>query len=308
VSDEAILLDGVTKAFGEVQALDGVDFQVGHGEVFGFLGPNGAGKTTTIRILTGFIKADSGQARVLGRDAWKDQVAVKRSLGFLPDVISFDGGFTGRGFLDYMAKLRGFRGTPPMRRQLLDRLELADAALDRKIKGYSTGMAKKLALIQAMQHDPAVLIMDEPAESLDPLMRKVLFGLFAELRERGTTIFMSSHVLSDVEDTCGRVALIRGGRIVSAGSLAELAKGRPRTVWVEFREAPADGLVMPGVEVISREGNSWRLAIAGDVNAIVRELARYDLADLVFERLSLEELFIGFYGTGSPEPERVQEA
>ncbi|MEX2431484.1 MAG: ABC transporter ATP-binding protein, partial [Dehalococcoidia bacterium] len=215
----SILLDGVTKAFGEVQALRGVRFDVRQGEIFGFLGPNGSGKTTTIRILTGFIRAASGRAQVLGLDPWKDTVAIKRRLGYLPDFVAVGSGFTGQGFLDYMAKLHGFHARSPRQRELLDRLELSQSALSRKVKGYSTGMQKKVALVQAMQHAPELLIMDEPSEGLDPLMRQVLFSLFREERARGTTVFMSSHVLSDVEDICERVALIRDGVIVSAGSM-----------------------------------------------------------------------------------------
>ena len=317
--DEAISLRGVTKSFGEVQALSGVDFAVGRGELFGFLGPNGAGKTTTIRILTGFIKPASGEARVLGLDPWGETVEVKRRLGFLPDIISFGSGYTGRAFLEYMARLRGFRGPPPAQRELLERLELSQSALARKIKGYSTGMAKKLALVQAMQHEPELLIMDEPTEALDPLMRQVLFDLFHELHERGVTIFMSSHVLSDVEETCERVALIREGRIVQAGSVDEMRQGHARTMWVEFRKPPAPDLVVAGADVIAREENALRLAVSGDVNAVLRDLARYDLVDLVYERLSLDELFKGFYRSdngrggdgaqgGLPAPPRSQEA
>ena len=276
---------------------------VEEGEIFGFLGPNGAGKTTTIRILTGFIRTQGGDARVLGLDAWRNVVEVKRRTGFLPDLISFGAGFTGRAFLDYIARLRGFSGPPPRQRELLDRLELPDAALDRRIKGYSTGMAKKLALVQAMQHDPELLIMDEPTEALDPLMRQVLFDVLRELRARGVTVFMSSHVLSDVEEICERVALIRDGRIVSAGSVDGLREGRSRTMVVEFRDPPDGDVEVPGARVISRNGATLRLAVSGDVNDVLRALARYDLADLVYERLSLEALFLDFYAGGPGQGE-----
>ncbi|MCI0778714.1 MAG: ABC transporter ATP-binding protein [Chloroflexi bacterium] len=283
------------KAFGDVQALDGVDFAVERGEVFGFLGPNGAGKTTTIRILTAFIRAQAGEARVLGLDAWRDAVEIKRRTGFLPDIVSIGSGFTGAAFLGYIARLRGFSGAPPRQRELLDRLELPRSALARLVKGYSTGMAKKLGLVQAMQHDPELLIMDEPTEALDPLMRQVLFGIMREARARGVTVFMSSHNLADVEEICERVALIRGGRIVKMGSVEALREGRARTMVVELRE-PFDGDIdVGGAEVVSRDGNTLRLAVSGDVNDVLRALARYDVADLVYERLSLDELFLGYY-------------
>ena len=294
--EQALSVADVYKRFGSVEALRGVDLSVEQGEIFGFLGPNGAGKTTTIRVLTGFIRADRGSARVLGMDAWRDTVAVKARLGFLPDVVAFASGLTGRDFLDYVASLRGIRGRLPRQAELLERLELPDAALRRKVKGYSSGMAKKLALVQAMQHDPDVLIMDEPTEALDPLMRQELFAIIRESRDRGATVFMSSHVLSDVEEVCGRVALIRNGRIVGTGSVEALREGKARTMDVEFREPPPNGLSIPGVEVLSRDGARWELAVSGDINEVLRELARHDIVDMTYERLSLENLFMGFYG------------
>ena len=293
---QALTVSGVHKRFGSVQALRGVDLSVERGAIFGFLGPNGAGKTTTIRVLTGFIRADDGGAQVLGMDAWSDTVAIKARLGFLPDVVAFASGFTGQEFLNYVASLRGIRGRLPRQAELLERLELPDAALRRKVKGYSSGMAKKLGLVQAMQHDPDVLIMDEPTEALDPLMRQELFSIIREARDRGATVFMSSHVLSDVEEVCERVALIRDGRIVGTGSVEALREGKARTMEVEFRGAPPDEFSVPGVEVLSRDGTRWELAVSGDINNVLRELARYDIADLTYERLSLESLFMGFYG------------
>ncbi|MXY60083.1 MAG: ABC transporter ATP-binding protein [Chloroflexi bacterium] len=295
---QALTVSGVHKRFGNVEALRGVDLSVEQGEIFGFLGPNGAGKTTTIRVLTGFIRADQGAARVLGMEAWGETVAIKARLGFLPDVVSFASGFTGQDFLNYVASLRGIRGRLPRQAELLERLELPDSALRRKVKGYSSGMAKKLALVQAMQHDPDVLIMDEPTEALDPLMRQELFAIIREARDRGATVFMSSHVLSDVEEVCERVALIRDGRIVGTGSVEALREGKARTMEVEFRVPPTGRLSIPGVEVLSQEDTRWELAISGDINEVLRELVKHDIADMTYERLSLENLFMGFYGEG----------
>ena len=293
----ALSVSGVHKRFGSVEALRGVDLTVEQGEIFGFLGPNGAGKTTTIRVLTGFIRADQGIAHVLGMEAWGETVAIKARLGFLPDVVAFASGFRDRTSY-YVASLRGIRGRLPRRIELLERLELPDAALRRKVKGYSSGMAKKLGLVQAMQHDPDVLIMDEPTEALDPLMRQELFAIIREARGRGATVFMSSHVLSDVEEVCERVALIREGRIVGTGSVEALREGKARTMEVEFRTPPTGALSIPGVEVLSREGTTWKLAVSGNINEVLRELGKHDIADMTYERLSLENLFMGFYSEG----------
>ena len=298
---EAIRVEGVRKRFGDVEALRGVDLSVERGEIFGFLGPNGAGKTTTIRVLMGFIRGDGGSVHVLGSDAWRDTVAIKARVGFLPDVVAFGGGFTGQAFLDYMASLRGMKQGAPRQTELLDRLQMPRSALQRKVKGYSSGMAKKLALAQAMQHDPELLIMDEPTEALDPLMRQELFRLIREAQDRGATVFMSSHVLPDVQEVCERVALIRAGRIVETGSVDALREGKARAMVVEFRTPPAGDISAPGVEVLSQEGNRWRLAVSGDLNNVVRELAKHDLADMTYERLDLDELFLRYYGERAEE-------
>jgi ABC-2 type transport system ATP-binding protein len=252
-------------------------------------------------VLTGFINADAGVAKVLGLDAGRESVEIKRHLGFLPDTISFGRGFTGEAFLEHIGRLHGIRGVPPMQRELLERLELSTTALKRGVRGYSTGMAKKLALIQAMQHDPELLIMDEPTESLDPLIRHQLFDLFRDLQARGTTIFMSSHVLADVEEICERVALIRDGRVVRFGPVNDLRVGRVRTMLVTLRAAP-EAFAIEGARVIEQDGATVRLAVEGEINDVIRGLARYDLEDVVYERMSLEELFLGYYrGDGDGE-------
>lgn len=289
-------VEGVRKSFGQIQALAGVDLSVARGEVFGFLGPNGAGKTTLIRILTGFIQADHGWPRILGLDAWRDTVTIKSRIGFLPDVVVFGSGLSGWDFLNYMGRLRGIRGRPVRQAELLERLQLSESALGRKVKGYSSGMAKKLGLVQAMQHDPELLIMDEPTEALDPLIRQAFFDALREARDRGTTVFMSSHVLPDVQEVCGRVGLIRDGRIAGLGSVDSLRQGKARTMEVRFKKSPPAGFEVPGAKVLSREGERWRFLAFGDINEVVRALAAQELLDLVYERQSLDEVFVEYYG------------
>ncbi len=300
--DQAVVeLKGLVKSFGPVRALDGVDLAVAQGELFGFLGPNGAGKTTTIRVMAGFIRPEAGTARIFGLDAWRDSVAVKRRIGFVPDVLGLYDGLTGQEFLEFMGRLHGWR-RPPLQRELTERLRLSGGDLGRKLKGYSQGMRKKVALVQAMQHDPDLLVLDEPTEGLDPLMQQAFFSLLRELRDRGHTVFMSSHVLSEVEEVCERVAIIRGGRVVATGSLAGLRRGRVRTMRVEFRGPPPEALQAPGIRVVEREGSRWRLEVSGDINPLLRELATYELADMVFERPRLEELFLDYYREETPTP------
>jgi len=305
--NHVVSLQAITKSFGNVRALDGVDLTVDQGAAFGFLGPNGAGKTTCIRIVTGFIKPTGGRAHVFGMDAWRDTVPIKRRIGFLPEASVVDGNATGAEFLRYMARLRGLRSLPAYTATLADRLELSGAALRRGIRGYSQGMRKKVAIIQALQHQPDLLIMDEPTDGLDPLMRQVFFDLLREAKARGATTFMSSHVLSDVEDACDTVALIRDGRIVSAGTVDSLRAGRERVMAVTFRGEPPASLSVDGARILERAGATLTLGVSGDVNGVIRALSRYDLTDFVYERLRLEELFMGYYGHESEPPAKVLE-
>jgi ABC-2 type transport system ATP-binding protein len=298
-NDPIIELQGLTKSYGSLQALKGVDLTVEQGALYGFLGPNGAGKTTSIRVMTGFIEPGEGTAKVFGLDAWKDSVAIKRRIGFLPDSPGMYGGLTGQEFLDYLGRLSGDT-RPPLQRELLDRLELSGEALSRKLKGYSQGMKRKVAVVQAIQHDPELLIMDEPTDGLDPLMQQVFFELVREFTARGGTVFMSSHILPEVEELCGRVAIIRDGRVVTTGSVADLRDGRRRSMTVVFRGQPPEDLGAPGVEVVARDGANWQLSVSGDINPLLRELAGYDIEDMVFERPRLEELFMDYYRSEEP--------
>ena len=298
-ADPIIELRGLTKSYGSLQALKGVDLTVEQGALYGFLGPNGAGKTTSIRVMTGFIQPGEGTAMVFGLDAWKDSVAIKRRIGFLPDSPGMYGGLTGQEFLDYLGRFNGDT-RPPLQRELLDRLELSGEALSRKLKGYSQGMKRKVAVAQAMQHAPELLIMDEPTDGLDPLMQQVFFELVREFTARGGTVFMSSHILPEVEELCERVAIIRDGRVVTTGSVADLRDGRRRSMTVVFRGQPPENLGAPGVEVVVKDGANWQLSVSGDINPLLRELAGHDIEDMVFERPRLEELFMDFYRSEEP--------
>ena len=292
----AIEIINVAKKFGHVRALEEVNLIINEGEVFGFLGPNGAGKTTTIRIATGFIRPDAGSVRLLGLDPWAQSAELKGRIGFLPDRVAFDNGISGREFLKYMSNLHGQKDASPWQQELLDRLELSQDALTRKVRGYSSGMTKKLGLVQAMQHRPELLIMDEPTEALDPLVRQSLFEIIKELSNQGVTIFLSSHVLPDIQEVCQRVSLIRGGEIVETGSVESLRLGKYRTMVVDFKKIPDTEIILEGAEILDMGGTRMVIKISGDINDVIRSLSRYEVDDIVYERLSLEELFLEYYG------------
>lgn len=296
----------LTKSFGDQRAVDGLDLAVGAGELFGFLGPNGAGKTTTILVVTGFLRPTSGRLRVFGLDSWRDSVEIKRRLGFLPDLSSLYTNLTGDELLSYLGALHGGGGS---RRQaeLCDALELAEADLGRHIKGYSHGMKRKLAIVQAMQHDPELLIMDEPTQGLDPLVQQAFFSLLRGAQGRGTTIFFSSHVLSEVEELCERVGIIRNGRLVALERVADLRTRRRRRALVKFRGVPPYDLTIEGIEVVARDGAVWTLSVGAELGPLLRELARHDLDDLTLERPGLEDIFLEYYSEATVDSQRDED-
>lgn len=288
-----IWIDNVSKSYGHVKALSSLDLSVFPGEIFGFLGPNGAGKTTAIRVLMGFLRPTQGIARVFDADPWRKPKEVKARIGFLPDASALYDGMTGKDFLNYLA---GLHSRPAARREeLCDRLELSHSDLQRNVKGYSHGMRRKLGIVQSMQHDPDLLIMDEPTQGLDPLTQQTFFVILREAQARGCTIFFSSHVLSEVEELCERVGIIRQGTLVAVEQVRELRRRKVRTMEVEFKGQPPAGLQVEGVEILAR-GDRWlRLAIRGDINPVLRVLAGHDLEDLVFESPHLEDIFLDYY-------------
>ncbi|CAA9557477.1 MAG: Efflux ABC transporter, ATP-binding protein [uncultured Thermomicrobiales bacterium] len=303
--DAAIVTSGLSKRYGEVEALSRLDLAVPRGAIYGFLGPNGAGKTTTIRLLMGFVKPSAGWATVLGHDAWRDGVAARRELGFLvaPDALYTD--MTGLAQLDYAASLSG--RPPLLRGALLDALELSEAALGRRLGTYSKGMRQKLALTAAIQHDPALLILDEPTDGLDPLIQRAFEQVLRERRDLGRTVFMSSHDLAEVERTCERVAVVRGGRLIAEETIVGLKRRQRRSAEVVFRGAVPEGLGrVPRVATVGHRGDRVELSIDGDVAPLLRFLAGEDVVDLLLPPPRLEDIFMGFYGDGT-DGERDQD-
>ncbi len=290
-------LPGRSRAAG-IRALEDLTVDVREGEIFGFLGPNGSGKSTAIRLLLGFLRPTAGSARVLGFDSVDRSVEIRRRVGYLPGGIAFWDNLSGERLLDELADLSG---RPPVRRAtLLDRLELGRATLRRPVRDYSRGMRQKMGIIQALQHDPELAILDEPSEGLDPLMQRAFYGILDDLRRDGRTIFFSSHVLSEVERVCDRVAIIRLGRLVALEDVPALLARRKRNVEIRLDGSPPNLDGIPGVTEV-RTGEGWLTCrLEGDVGPFLAAIAGSAVHDLTIEPARLEEAFLEFYET---EPE-----
>jgi ABC-2 type transport system ATP-binding protein len=297
-TDAAIRTNGLTKHYGAVRALEGLDLEVRTGEIFGFLGPNGSGKSTMIRTLLGFLHPTAGSAQVLDMDIVAQSVQIRRRVGYLPGGISLYDSLSGADALEYLNDLQG--GEPRRRAELCERLEMPDSVLRRRIRDYSRGMRQKIGVIQALQHDPDVAILDEPSEGLDPLMQQAFYGILEDLRAAGRTIFFSSHVLSEVERVCDRVAIIRAGHLMALQHVDELLARRKRTVTLRWRGAAPDLSSVPGLADIQIQGDRMLATLLGDVAPFVRAVASPSLVDLTIEPARLEEAFLEYYAADQP--------
>jgi ABC-2 type transport system ATP-binding protein len=295
----AISTQRLTKHYGKVAALTDLTLEVRAGEIFGFLGPNGAGKSTMIRTLLGFLHATGGSACVLGLDVASESVDIRRRVGYLPGGIDLYETLTGNALLDYLADLSG---RPPSRRdELCERMQLDASVLKRKVRDYSRGMRQKIGVVQALQHDPELAILDEPTEGLDPLMQQAFYALLDDLRAEGRTIFFSSHVLSEVERVCDRVAIIRAGRLMALHDVDELLARRKRHVQLRWRGAAPDLSAIPGLADITLNGDRITATLEGDVAPFVRAIASSSLEDLTIEPARLEEAFLEYYAGALPD-------
>ncbi len=304
MSEPALHLAHVSKHFGPVRALWDASFDIQPGEVFGYLGPNGAGKTTTLRIILGLVRHDAGEIRSLGGSAYP--ASARARVGFLPGDLSLYPEMTGRGLLDYYAGFRRER-PPVLRQKLLDAFELSAATLERRAKFLSHGTRQKLGLIIAMQHDPDLLLLDEPSSGLDPLVQQAFRGAVLDFAARGKAVLFSSHVLSEVEEVCGRVAILRAGQIVTVAAVSDLRGRTLRRLRVRFRGEPPPGLAdAPGVAHGELHGDEWQLMVRGDINPLLQKLAASDVANLVFPEPELEDVFLSFYREAAPEADHAQ--
>jgi ABC-2 type transport system ATP-binding protein len=288
-----IVAERLVKRYGRVTALDGLSLQVEPGEIFGFLGPNGAGKTTTIRLLLGLLTPTSGHAAVLGQPA-RSGVATRANIGYLPGELSLWPGFSGWRTLRFLEQLT--RRPALDRDALLERLGLGDAELRRPVRTYSDGMKQKLGLVQALQCRPQLALLDEPTKGLDPLVQQSFYEIVADARARGTTVFLSSHILPEVERVADRVALLRRGRIVAAGTIDSVLSSQRRRVRASFETRVDAGALAAFGDVVSQSGTTIEMVVARSrVPALVEALRSLPLADLTIEPLGLEEAFLEHY-------------
>jgi ABC-2 type transport system ATP-binding protein len=289
----AITVAGLVKTFGAVRALDGLDLEVSTGEVHGFLGPNGSGKTTTIRVLLGLLRADAGTVRLLDGDPWADAVALHRRLAYVPGEVTLWPAITGGEVIDLIGKLRGGLDRP-RRDDLLERFDLDPS---KKARTYSKGNRQKVALVAALASDAELLLLDEPTSGLDPLMESVFQRCIEEMKQEGRTVLLSSHILAEVEALCDRVSIIRLGRTVESGTLAELRHLTRTSVSVETAQ-PLTGIgALPGVFDAVVDGTRARFDVdTAHLDEIVRRLADLDVRSLTCTPPTLEEMFLRHYG------------
>lgn len=287
------------KNFGQVHALDGLDLEVAEGEVHGFLGPNGAGKSTTIRVLLGILSRTSGEARVFGRDPWTDAVALHRDLAYVPGDVTLWPSLSGGETIDLLARMRG--GIDRTRRaELIDRFELDPK---KKARTYSKGNRQKVALVSAFSSNARLLLLDEPTSGLDPLMEQTFNECVSEAVARGTTVLLSSHILSEVEKLCERVTIIRAGKTVETGALADMRHLSRTSITAELTGSPGDLGRIPGVSDIDIEGNTLHCQVDSEhLGELIRVLGDAGVRSLVSQPPTLEELFLRHYSLNGDAP------
>ena len=316
----AIVTERLSKAYGRRLGIADLDLEVRPGEIFGFIGPNGAGKTTTIRLLLGLIRPTGGRAMVLGRDARRESVAVHRSIGYLPGDFGLDVRMTGRQLIRYFSRLRADAAAVPATaesapgpgqsasgtaaleasaQELADRLGLD---LDVPMGRLSRGNRQKIALVQALYHRPPLLILDEPSTGLDPLVQDTFLQMLREARDEGRTVFLSSHVLSEVERVCDRVGIVRAGRLAALETTESLLEKRRKRVSLVFA-TPVDASLfadLPGVSDVWVDGPRLSLRLHDGIDAVIKVASRHTVLDMVVENPTLDEVFMSYYDEGRP--------
>ena len=291
---KAIFAENLTKYYGKARGIDGLDLTVEPGDFFGFIGPNGAGKSTTIRTLLGLISPTAGKGRVLGLDIEKDKKAILERVGYLPSDTAFYSGMKVRDMLKLSADLRR-KNCDAAAAELCDRLQLDR---ERKVEDLSFGNRKKVGIVCALQHDPELLILDEPTGGLDPLMQHEFFSILQERNRKGTTVFLSSHIMSEIQRYCSRAAVIREGRIIACDSVEKLAKTGARRVTLRGSLQPD---FLPGIRDWTESDGTVSFLYNGETNKLVRALAGTDIHELTITEPNLEEIVLHFYEKGGEQ-------
>jgi beta-exotoxin I transport system ATP-binding protein len=294
-----IRTEQLTKSYGAHRGIIDIDLEIHEGEVFGFLGPNGAGKTTTIRTILDLIRPTSGRAFVFGIESSVDPVAIHQRIGYIPGEFTLYDRLTGGQTIRYFANLRG--GVDPAYQASL--IERFDIDPSRRFKELSKGNKQKIGLVIALQHRPELLILDEPTSGLDPLVQQSFYSLVRDASAEGRTVFLSSHILSEVERTCDRVAIIRDGRLVKVDRVEALRDLAHHQLELRFTDGVpvAEFEALPGVSEVSVVDHTLRMRVSGSISPVIRAAARYDLLDFVSREPTLEETFLAQYGSETPE-------
>jgi ABC-2 type transport system ATP-binding protein len=303
VAVAAIETRGLTKYYGRVVGLENLSLEVGQGEVFGFLGANGAGKTTTIRMLLDLVRPSAGAASILGFDCHRQSLESRRCVGYLPGEMPFYPELSGARYLAFLSSVGAVPPAPGRIESLLQRFDVSDLDLKRRMRDYSHGMKRKLGLVQALMTDAPVLILDEPTSGLDPLMIEAFAETVDELARAGrTTVFLSSHILSEVDRICQRIGLVRGGQLVAVRTLSELRAAAPRRMTVLF-SAPvnADMPQLPGATLVTREPERWIVDVQGPLGEIVPRLAHLPVTDVQLAPFTLDEAILRLMSAPSRE-------
>lgn len=278
--------ENLTKYYGKIRGIENLSFSIEKGEIFGFLGPNGAGKTTTIRTLLGFLKPTGGKAFIFGKDIEKEILEIKEMTGYIPGELNLYGNLTAKDFLDYFGKLRKNFDE----KKLKELLEIFEVPLDRKIKGYSRGMKQKLGIIQAFMHNPELVLMDEPTSGLDPLLQGKFYDFLREEKKEGKTMFISSHILTEIEKISDRVGVIKDGNLIALENIEALKSKKGKVVKVKTKEK----IKIRGIKM--GEENGWTtFVVTKNVDDVIKKLAAYTIEDIEIGELSLEEIFMHYY-------------
>ena len=285
-------IKSLTKWYGSVCAVEDVSFDIEQGEIFGYLGPNGSGKTTTIRIFLDFIRASAGRAQLFGLDSHVHSSKIRSRIGYVPGEYGIYEEMRGFEYLRFFGALRGYR-KPPLRDRLI---EMFGLDISKRIKSYSHGTKQKLAVVQAFMHDPELFILDEPTIGLDPLMQQRFYELLLEMKNRGKTIFFSSHILSEVEKVCDRVGILREGKLAAIHEISEIKKFRLKSIEISFKQEVNKSVFrLDGVRKVEKDGNIIQLWIDSNINSILRAISEYPVENMSFRDASLEDIFMEYY-------------